>query len=63
MKFLVLTSAAFTLGQVWIGVQNWYRKRTGQPPMQRIAAVDDLAVGAAVVFTYPDEHNPVCWCG
>ena len=48
MKFLVLTSAAFTLGQVWIGVQNWYRKRTGQPAMQRIASVDDLAVGGAV---------------
>ena len=58
MKFLVLTSAAFTLGQVWIGVQNWYRKRSGQPAMQRIASVDDLAVGGAVVFTYPDEHEP-----
>ena len=58
MKFLVLTSAAFTLGQVWIGVQNWYRKRTGQPAMQRIASVDDLAVGGAVVFTYPNEHEP-----
>ena len=58
MKFLVLTSAAFALGQVWIGVQNWYRKSTGQPPMQRIAAVDDLAVGGAVVFTYPVEHEP-----
>ena len=58
MKFLVLTSAAFTLGQVWIGVQNWYRKRNGQPAMQRIASVDDLAVGGAVVFTYPDEHEP-----
>ena len=58
MKFLVLTSAAFTLGQVWIGVQNWYRKRSGQPAVQRIASVDDLAVGSAVVFTYPDEHEP-----
>ena len=45
MKFLVLTSAAFTVGQLWIGVQNWYRKRSGQPAMQRIASVDDLAVG------------------
>jgi Rieske Fe-S protein len=58
VKFLVLTSAAFTLGQVWIGVQNWYRKRSGQPAVQRIASVDDLAVGSAVVFTYPDEHEP-----
>ena len=58
MKFLVLTSAAFTLGQVCIGIQNWFRKRRGQPAMQRIASVDDLAVGAAVGFTYPDEHEP-----
>ena len=58
MKFLVLTSAAFTLGQVSIAVQNWYRKRSGQPPMQRIASVDAIAVGGAVSFTYPDEHEP-----
>jgi len=58
VKFIVLTSGAFALGQVWIGVQNWYRRSTGQPAMQRIASVDDLAVGTAVVFTYPDEHEP-----
>ena len=58
MKFLVLTSAAFVLGQVSIGIQNWYRKRSGQLPMQRIASVDDLLVGGAVGFTYPDEHEP-----
>ena len=58
VKFLVLTSAAFTLGQVWIGVQNWYRKRRGRPGVQRIASQDDLAVGAAMSFTYPDAHDP-----
>jgi Rieske Fe-S protein len=58
MKFLVLTSAAFTLGQLWIGAQNLYRKRLGQLPMQRITSVDDVAVGGAVAFTYPDEHEP-----
>jgi Rieske Fe-S protein len=58
VKFMVLTSAAFTLGQVWIGVQNWFRKRTAQPPIQRIASVDDVAVGAAVGFAYPNEHEP-----
>jgi len=58
MKFMVLTSAAFTVGQLWIAVQNWYRRHGGQPPVQRIAAVDDIAVGAAIGFTYPDEHEP-----
>jgi Rieske Fe-S protein len=54
---MVLTSAGLTLGQLWIGAQNWYRTRSGQPAMQRIASVDDVAVGAVVGFTYPDEHE------
>ena len=58
MKFLVLTSAAFTLGQLWIGVQNWYRKRTAKPPVQRIASVDEVVVGASIGFTYPNEFEP-----
>ena len=58
MKFMVLTSAAFAAGQLWIGAQNWFRKYTGSPPLQRIASVDDLAVGASIVFSYPSEHDP-----
>ena len=57
MKFMVLTSAAFTVGQLWIVMQNWYRKRSGQPAIRRIASVDDVAIGSAVSFTYPDEHE------
>jgi Rieske Fe-S protein len=57
MKFMVLTSAAFTIGQLWIGAQNWYRQRRGQPPVQRVASVVDVAVGAAIGFTYPHEHE------
>ena len=58
MKFMVLTSAAFTIGQLWIGVQNWYRQRQGRPPVQRIASIEEIAVGGAVGFTYPNEHEP-----
>ena len=58
MKFMVLTSAAFTVGQLWIGLQNWYRRLSGQLPLRRIASVDDLAVGGVVSFTYPDEREP-----
>ena len=58
MKFMVLTSAAFTLGQLWIGVQNWWRKWNGGALIQRVASIDDLVVGGAVVFTYPDEREP-----
>ena len=57
MKFMVLTSAAFTLGQLWIAAQNWYRKRSGRPGIQRIAAVSDLDVGHAIGFTYPNPHE------
>lgn len=58
MKFMVLTSAAFTLGQIWIGLQSWYRRRGSQLPVQRIAAADEVSVGAAIGFAYPAEHDP-----
>jgi nitrite reductase/ring-hydroxylating ferredoxin subunit len=58
MKFMVLTSAAFTIGQFWIAAQNWYRRRTDRPVARRLASLDEIAVGAAIGFTYPDDHNP-----
>jgi Rieske Fe-S protein len=58
MKFLVLTSAAFTTGQLWIAVQNWWHARTGSPLIQRVASADELAVGTSVVFRYPNENEP-----
>ena len=57
VKFMVLTSAAFTLGQVLIGLQNWYRKRAGEQPLRRVASIDDVAIGDALTFSYPDEHG------
>ena len=58
LKFLVLTSGAFTAGHAWIAAQNWYRRHSGEPPMQRVAAIDDVPVGGSLAFTYPDEHEP-----
>jgi Rieske Fe-S protein len=58
LKFMVLTSGAFTVGQLWIAAQNWYRRRAGQPPIVRIAAIDSVPVGGSVAFSYPDEHEP-----
>jgi Rieske Fe-S protein len=57
MKFMVLTSAAFTVGQLWIAALNWYRRRAGQQVIQRIVSIDDLAVGDVVTFAYPEEHD------
>jgi nitrite reductase/ring-hydroxylating ferredoxin subunit len=58
LKFMVLTSGAFTVGQLWIAAQNWYRRRRGHPPVRRIAAIDALPVGGSLTFRYPDEHEP-----
>ena len=58
MKFMVLTSAAFAVGQLWIAAQNWWRRQNGSHEIRRIASTDELAVGGAIVFTYPAEHDP-----
>jgi nitrite reductase/ring-hydroxylating ferredoxin subunit len=57
MKFMVLTSLAFTVGQFWIAGRNWWRRRRGAPEIARVASVDEVAVGGAVTFAYPDEHD------
>jgi Rieske Fe-S protein len=56
-KFLVLTSLAFTVGQFWIGLQNFFRRRRGEPAKQMIARFDEVPVGGAKIFAYPDEHE------
>jgi Rieske Fe-S protein len=58
MKFLVLTSLAFTVGQFWIAVENWWRRYRGQPPIAAVASVDEVPVGATHTFAYPTEHDP-----
>jgi len=58
MKFLVLTSAAFTVGQIWIAMQNWWRRRGDLPGIQRITSLDQLGIGGALVFNYPGAHDP-----
>ena len=57
-KFMVLTSFAFVVGQIWIGVQNWFRKRRGTPPIVKVADLAAVPVGGAVVFNYPGAHDP-----
>jgi nitrite reductase/ring-hydroxylating ferredoxin subunit len=58
MKFLVLTSFAFTVGQFWIAAQNWWRMQRGQPALVPVARVDEVPVGGSTTFTYPGEHDP-----
>lgn len=56
-KFLVLTSLAFAVGQVWIVFQNLVRKRRGLPPIHPIARLDQIPVGATRLFAYPHLHD------
>ena len=55
MKFLVLTSGALAVGQLWIVGQNWLRKRRGLPDSRRIASLAEIPVGSSLVFQYPGK--------
>lgn len=58
-KFMVLTSLAFFVGQVWIGVQNWWRRSAGRPEIKRVASLSGVPIGGVLVFHYP-EHDDNC---
>ena len=57
MKFMILISLAFTVGQFWIAAQNWLRRLRGQPEIVRLAALSQLPPGATHAFAYPTEHD------
>lgn len=57
-KFLVLTSLAFVVGQLSIGLQSLIRRGRGKPPIRRIARRDQIPVGGAFAFPYPGRHDP-----
>lgn len=57
VKFLVLTSAAFVVGQVWIGVQSLIRRSRGNPQPKQIAELAAVPVGEALSFNYPGEDD------
>ena len=54
-KFLVLTSFAFVVGQIWIAIQNWRRRWRGEPLILKIADVNAVPVGPAIQFNYPND--------
>jgi Rieske Fe-S protein len=58
VKFMVLTSLAFAVGQLWIAAQNWFRRRRGLPEMKRIGGISDVPIGGALTFHYPDAADP-----
>ncbi|CAN5491527.1 hypothetical protein BH09PLA1_BH09PLA1_02570 [soil metagenome] len=56
-KFMVITSLAFAIGQLWIGMQNAWRRHRGTPPIRKIASLSSLPVGGTLVFEYPGAHD------
>ena len=56
MKFMVLTSLAFTVGQFWIAAHNWWRRRAPSDA-RRLASLDEIPVGGVLTFAYPDDHD------
>jgi nitrite reductase/ring-hydroxylating ferredoxin subunit len=56
-KFMVLTSLAFAFGQLWIGIQNSWRRHRGALPLRKIASLSSLPIGSTLVFHYPGPHD------
>jgi Rieske Fe-S protein len=57
VKFLLLTSGAFTVGQYWILAQA-LQHRNDVLPRAEIAKVDDIKINQIVDFHYPTEKDP-----
>ena len=52
-KFLVLTSLAMFVGQVWILVKSWFARKAPLPPAQFVTRKGELGIGEVKLFTYP----------
>jgi len=57
VKFICLTSLAFVVGQLWIVMKSLRGRGAAALPNARIAAVDEIAVGGAMTFTYPEGSS------
>ena len=57
-RFMVLTSLAFAVGQLWIGVKSLLRRgRHEAPARAAIARLADVPVGGVRTFGYPGPEN------
>jgi len=58
VKYIVLTSGAFAVGQLWLVSQKLFGRRSTPPPTLPVASVSELAVGGAKTFNYPQGSTP-----
>ncbi len=56
-KFLVLTSGAFVVGQLAIGVRALQVQQQPAPHGKKVATLSAIPVGAAITFAYPEKHD------
>lgn len=54
VKFIVLTSGAFAVGQVWIALKSLFGRRGAPPERTPVATVNEVSVGGAKIFEYPE---------
>jgi Rieske Fe-S protein len=57
-KFIVLTSGALAVGQLWIVFKSLIRPRGRPFPEEAVATVEELPIGGAKTFTYPRGSPP-----
>jgi nitrite reductase/ring-hydroxylating ferredoxin subunit len=58
VKYVVLTSCAFVAGQAWIVGKTLLGKQKGPYSRSSIASVEELPVGGAKTFVYPEGSTP-----
>lgn len=59
IKFIVLTSLAFTTGQFWLLGKALFSRQERTLPEMPLAGIGDLPVGGSVIFNYPEgDHTP-----
>ena len=58
VKFICLTSVAFVVGQFWIVAKSLLRGSEAAFPTLAVATVDELPVGGAKTFQYPEGSAP-----
>ncbi|MGE3274437.1 MAG: ubiquinol-cytochrome c reductase iron-sulfur subunit [Vicinamibacterales bacterium] len=58
VKFLVLTSGAFAVGQLWLLLKSVTKPEASASRAVAVATVDELQVGEAKTFEYPAGSSP-----
>jgi len=56
-KFLVLTSLAMFVGQLWILLKSWFARTAPTPAAKVIAQQSELNIGEVKLFTYPTAED------